>query len=135
MLTKAAMKNNSTVYICNLSYRRDQTGIKNLYSRYGKIKSIKIITDPKTQNSRGMAFVEMENAVHAKLAIDGLNQQVIDGRTLKANYATTPIVKVTRIEKSENLEKENNYIEKQLAKKAQRHARRKPGYLTLKSRS
>lgn len=78
---------NHTVYISNLSYHRDQTGIKNLFSRYGKIKNVTIILDPETKQSKGMAFVEMNTEEEAKLAIAGLNQQVIDGRTLKTNFA------------------------------------------------
>lgn len=77
----------NTVYISNLSYHRDETGIKNLFSRYGKIKNITIILDPSTKKSRGMAFVQMGDANQAKLAIEGLSQQIIDGRTLKARYA------------------------------------------------
>ncbi len=84
MITKAA---NPTVYISNLSYRRDETGIKNLFSRYGKIKNVTIILDPETKQSRGMAFVEMNTLEEAQLAIAGLNQVVIDGRTLKTNFA------------------------------------------------
>jgi transformer-2 protein len=76
-----------TVYISNLSYHRDQTGVKNLFSRYGKIKQVTIILDPVTKQSKGMAFVEMNTAEEAKLAIAGLDKQIIDGRTLKTKYA------------------------------------------------
>lgn len=78
---------NKTVYISNLSYHRDETGIKNLFSRYGKIKNVTIILNPETQKSTGMAFVEMRSTEEAQLAIAGLNQQIIDGRTLKTNFA------------------------------------------------
>jgi RNA recognition motif-containing protein len=80
------IKPNATVYISNLSYERDREGLKILFKRYGSIKFIKIIVDPKTNVSKGMAFVEMSSTEEATKAIDGLDGQVIDGRTVKANY-------------------------------------------------
>jgi RNA recognition motif-containing protein len=79
--------NNKTVYISNLSFHRDQTGIKNLFSRYGKIKNVTIILNSKTKLPTGMAFVEMGTEEQALLAIKGLNEQIIDGRTLKTKFA------------------------------------------------
>jgi len=76
-----------TVYISNLSYQRDQTGIKNLFSRYGKIKNVTIILHTKTQLPTGMAFIEMDTEEQALKAIQVLNNQIIDGRTLKTKFA------------------------------------------------
>lgn len=83
----AKPKVNTTVYVSNLNYKRDEVGIKKLFSRYGKIKNIKIVIDLETEKSRGMAFVEMSTVTEAKAAIEGLNGEVIDGRTLKASWA------------------------------------------------
>ena len=77
-----------TVYISNLSYKRDRYGLKNLFMRYGDVRNIKIIVEPTTNQSRGMAFVEMKTVEQAKAAIAGLNQAIIDGRTTKATWAT-----------------------------------------------
>src|SRR4051794_16727421 len=84
-----SMKNkpNTTIYISNLNYKRDKIGIRNLCSRYGTVLNIKIVVEPQTNQSRGMAFVQMETLEEAKKAIDGLDGEVIDGRTIKANYA------------------------------------------------
>lgn len=80
-------KENTTVYISNLNYKRDEGGIRRLFSRYGSVKKIKLVINQDTDRSKGMAFVEMGTLAHAKAAIAGLNQQLIDGRTLKASYA------------------------------------------------
>lgn len=77
-----------TVYISNLSYTRDRNGLKSLFSYYGDVKNIKIIVEPTTNQSRGMAFVEMKTIAQAQKAIEGLNQRMIDGRTAKATWAT-----------------------------------------------
>lgn len=80
-------KAGKVVYIRNLSYRRDEKGIKFLFSRYGKVKSINIIEDLTTKKSKGYAFVEMFDTSEALSAIKGLDGAIIDGRTLKATEA------------------------------------------------
>ncbi|GEM_PF-903115 len=81
------LKESNTVYLSNLSYTRDRQGIKNLASRYGEVKDINVVIDLDTKISKGMAFIEMGSIEEAKLAIEGLDRQEIDGRTLKASYA------------------------------------------------
>ena len=85
-------KDNSknTVYISNLSYVRDRNGLKSLFSPFGEIKNIKIIVEPATNQSRGMAFIEMSNPAQAQRAIKELDQKIVDGRTVKVKFATPP---------------------------------------------
>jgi RNA recognition motif-containing protein len=120
------MKNkpSSTVYISNLSYKRDRNGLKSLFTRYGKIKHIKIIVEPTTNQSRGMAFVEMNSVEEATLAIEGLDGQVIDGRTVKANFAI-PQKEELKTTLPQKKEKDLDYTSTQLAKKARNDAKRK----------
>jgi RNA recognition motif-containing protein len=120
------MKNrpSATVYISNLSYKRDRNGLKSLFSRYGKIKHIKIIVEPTTNQSRGMAFVEMSSVEEASLAIEGLDGEVIDGRTVKANFAI-PQKEEAKKSPPQKKEKDLDYKSIQLAKKAKNEAKRK----------
>jgi RNA recognition motif-containing protein len=119
-------KPNNTVYISNLSYERDRNGIKSMFLQFGEIKNIKIIVEPATNQSRGMAFVEMSNAAQAKNAIDGLNQKIFDGRTIKVNYATPlKASSVSRIAaKKDEKKKDLSYVTTQMAKKARNDAKR-----------
>lgn len=139
-----SMKNkpNPTVYISNLSYDRDRNGLRSLFSRYGTIKFIKIIVEPKTNQSRGMAFVEMSSVKEATAAIEGLNGQVIDGRTVKANFAV-PLsedlkkkiertAKTSTSDKPLKKDKDLSFKEIQLAKKARNDAKRKSNPLQFK---
>ncbi len=131
------MKNkpSHTVYISNLSYKRDRHGLKNLFSRYGSIKSIKIIVEPKTEQSRGMAFVRMGSIEEATAAIKGLNGEIIDGRTVKANFAIpqNEDFKSSDVkEKKAGKEKDLDFKSTQLAKKARNDARRKSNPLVYK---
>ncbi|OFZ25771.1 MAG: hypothetical protein A2381_03370 [Bdellovibrionales bacterium RIFOXYB1_FULL_37_110] len=76
-----------TVYIGNLNYKRDEEGIKFLFSKYGKVKSVEIIIDPDNDKKLGYAFVRMYRTSEAIKAIKGLNGKIVDGRTLKVSEA------------------------------------------------
>lgn len=136
------MKNkpSTTVYISNLSYERDRNGLKSLFKRYGTIKNIKIIVEPTTNQSRGMAFVEMGSIEEATAAIKDLNGRVIDGRTAKANFAIPQVeerkfypAKVDKkVAPKKKVEKDLDFTSVQLAKKARNEARRKSNPLQFK---
>ena len=79
----------STVYVGNLNYKRDQEGLKKLFSKYGKVQSIKLVMEPGEERSKGIAFVKMRKPEQAQIAVKGLNGALIDGRTLKASLALT----------------------------------------------
>jgi|SRR5690606_33180593 len=119
---------NTTVYLSNLAYSRDRNGIRSLAGPYGKIRDIKIIVDPETNKSKGMAFVEMERFEDAERMIKELNGTVLDRRNLKANWAIPQekkIVPDSDKKKNAKTNKGLNYKEIQLAKKARNDAKRK----------
>jgi len=72
------------LYVGNLSFSSTEESIKDLFSQYGEVTSIKIPTDQMTGKPRGFCFVEMENADEA---INQLNNYTFDGRALKVNIA------------------------------------------------
>lgn len=125
------MKNkpSDTVYLSNLSYKRDKIGIKNLCARYGKIVYIKIVIDPETEKSKGMAFVKMSSVEEATAAIAGLKGVVIDGRTIKANFAVSYAYKP---EDGEAYVKARDFKKTQLAKKERNEKKRKSNPLVYK---
>jgi cold-inducible RNA-binding protein len=72
------------LYVGNLSFGATEDSIKTLFTQYGEVVSVKIITDSMSGRSRGFGFVEMENADDA---IAALNNQQFEGRTLTVNVA------------------------------------------------
>jgi RNA recognition motif-containing protein len=100
---------NNTIYLSNLSYERDRNGIRSLLSSFGRIKNIKIIVEPTTNQSRGMAFVEMNSIDEAKAAIKFLDQKNIDGRTVKARFATA--LRPTSMSKTQETAKRSKDLE------------------------
>ncbi len=81
-------RNDRTVYINNLSYRRNEQGVKELFTPFGFVNTVNILIDPQTGVSKGMAFVEMKTLKGAQNAIEKLNGAVVDGRTVKVRAAT-----------------------------------------------
>lgn len=79
--------NVSTIYVGNMSYSKKEKDIKNIFSKFGEVNFVKLILDPKTRLSKGIAFVQMPDKKVAQRAIQKLNGQQLDGRTLKVSIA------------------------------------------------
>lgn len=75
------------IYVGNLSTNTKEDNLRTLFSEYGNILSIKIITDHYTGLSRGFGFIEMENESEVRNAISSLNGQELDGQNIKVNEA------------------------------------------------
>src|ERR1700752_729272 len=78
------MKN---LYVGNLPHSTTEPDLRNLFSSYGQVDNISIITDRETGRSRGFAFVEMTDSGEAEKAIAALNGTELGGRALKVNEA------------------------------------------------
>ena len=75
------------LYVGNLSYNTTEEGLRNLFSGFGSVASVKIIIDRETNNSKGFGFIEMSSDEEAAAAIAGTNGQEYDGRQLRVNEA------------------------------------------------
>lgn len=75
-----------TIYVGNLAFKANHHDIKNLFSKYGDVHSVRLMTDRETRRSRGYGFVEMDQH-HAESAINALNGGDFMGRSLKVNIA------------------------------------------------
>ncbi|MEM1212672.1 MAG: RNA-binding protein [Planctomycetota bacterium] len=75
------------MYVGNISFRTTEDGLEGLFSNYGEVTEVAIITDRETGRSRGFAFVTMADAEAAKEAIEALNGEEFEGRQLTVNEA------------------------------------------------
>jgi len=75
------------LYVSNLSFHTNETDLESLFSKIGKVTSVKIIMDRETNRSRGFAFVEMASEDEGKKAIEELNGKEIEGRQLSVAVA------------------------------------------------
>ena len=78
---------NKKLYVGSLPFSTTEEELHELFSAYGQIASVRIVTDKFTGMSKGFGFVEMESADDAKKAVDGLNGKALNGRTLIVNEA------------------------------------------------
>ena len=73
------------IYVGNMSYKTTKENLETLFSKFGAVESVKIVTDRETGRAKGFAFVTMDNG--ANEAIEALNGKEFDGRTLRINEA------------------------------------------------
>ena len=75
------------IYVGNMNYRTTEEDISGLFSQYGEVESVKLITDRETGRAKGFGFVVMNDDAAAKEAIEALNEKEYEGRTLRINEA------------------------------------------------
>jgi RNA recognition motif-containing protein len=75
------------MYIGNLAYDVTENDLKNAFSEFGEVSSVKIITDKFSGRPKGFGFVEMPDNSEADQAIKALNGKVLNGRSIKVNQA------------------------------------------------
>ncbi|MEL6252236.1 MAG: RNA-binding protein [Bacteroidota bacterium] len=75
------------IYVGNLAYSVGEQDLERVFSEFGEVVSVKIITDRDTGHSKGFAFVEMGDEDSGSAAIDGLHDQELSGRNLKVSKA------------------------------------------------
>ena len=75
----------TNIYVGNLPFSATAEGIRGLFSAYGAVESVTLITDRETGRLRGFGFVEMASG--ATEAIAALHEKDLDGRLLTVNLA------------------------------------------------
>ena len=73
------------IYVGNLPFSTTEDEVRSLFSAYGEVEKVNLITDRETGRLRGFGFVEMANG--GQEAIEALDQSVLGGRTLTVNEA------------------------------------------------
>ena len=74
------------LFVGNLSWKATEDTLRPVFEAYGKVVSIKIITDH-TGRSKGFCFVEMEGAEDAQNAINNLNEKPHLDRNMRVSLA------------------------------------------------
>lgn len=75
------------IYVGNLSYVTTEDELKDAFSKYGAVTSVRIVTNRFNGKSKGFGFVRMRERSDAERACSALCGQEIGGRKLKANIA------------------------------------------------
>lgn len=75
------------LYVGNFPFSTTEDDLRQMFSAYGAVESVSLVTDRDTGRSRGFGFVEMTNDNEAQAAITGLNGKDTGGRPLTVNEA------------------------------------------------
>lgn len=78
---------NSRLYVGNLDFSTSESELEQLFSGVGSVLSAEVVTNPRTQQSKGFAFVEMGSLQEAKRAVSVLDDKEFMGRRLIVNGA------------------------------------------------
>lgn len=75
------------LYVGNLSYDVSESDLQTLFAEAGAVKSVALIKDKFSGQSKGFAFVEMENQADMQNAISTLNGKEFKNRQLSVSVA------------------------------------------------
>ena len=70
------------IYVGNIAFNATEQDLRDLFSEYGEIESLKIMKDNFTEQSKGFGFIELVNEEDAKKAIATLNGKDFKGKSL-----------------------------------------------------
>ena len=75
------------IYVGQLPYNTTEEELKSMFTEYGEVASLNLITDKFSGQSKGFGFIEMPNNAEADQAIKALNKSMLKGREIKVNQA------------------------------------------------
>ena len=74
------------IYVGNLSYLITEEVLKETFSDFGEVQSVKLIHDLQSGKSKGFGFVEMPD-VDGEDAVQALDESPLNGRNIKVSKA------------------------------------------------
>ncbi len=84
---RAKLKNLKKLFIGNLSESTTEKELQDLFSQFGTVRSLKLVTDIFTGQCKGFGFIGMEGH-EARAAIAGLDGKNFNGNSLKVGFET-----------------------------------------------
>jgi RNA recognition motif-containing protein len=75
------------IYIGNLSHTTTKDSLEALFTEFGEIENVKVISDRFSGRPKGYGFVEMPSNSEADKAIKALNGNHLDGNYIKVKPA------------------------------------------------
>jgi RNA recognition motif-containing protein len=75
-----------SIYVGNLPFTASEDELRDLFTAYGEVESVRLMTDRETGRPRGFGFVKM-GADGAAAAIRALDGKDFGGRNLRVNEA------------------------------------------------
>jgi len=70
------------LYVGNLAYSMTESELETIFSNHGRVKTVKIINDHFTRQSKCFGYIEMQNHKDACKAMEYLHGKTVNDRQL-----------------------------------------------------
>ena len=77
----------TTIFVGNLAFQTTESEVRNVFERYGRVTTVRVMTERASGSPRGFAFVNMPGMEDAEEAIARLNGNSLGGRSMTVNEA------------------------------------------------
>ncbi|KAJ4798489.1 Glycine-rich RNA-binding protein [Rhynchospora pubera] len=75
------------LFIGGLSYGTDDKSLQDAFGNFGNVTEARVITDRETGRSRGFGFVNFDTNEAASSALESMDGQELQGRSIRVSYA------------------------------------------------
>eukprot|EP00049_Salpingoeca_infusionum_P025464 m.19530 g.19530 ORF g.19530 m.19530 type:complete len:464 (+) comp8044_c0_seq1:96-1487(+) len=82
------MSEGCSVFVGNVSWEATEEELREIFSRAGPVKALRLVADPATGKPRGFGFVEYFNPQNAQSAIRNINGELLKGRALRVDESS-----------------------------------------------
>ncbi|KAL5225952.1 hypothetical protein ABZP36_012591 [Zizania latifolia] len=79
----------SKLFVGGLSYDTNETALMDAFSQHGHVIQVKVICHPVTGKSKGYGFLKFASENEAAAALQKMNGEVIDGRSIRVQFANS----------------------------------------------
>ncbi|KAA8645960.1 hypothetical protein EYZ11_011195 [Aspergillus tanneri] len=78
----------SKLFVGGLAWHTTDQTLREGFEKFGPVEEATVVKDHDSFRSRGFGFVRFANAQDAQAAIDAMNDQLFDGRTIRVDKAS-----------------------------------------------
>lgn len=82
-----------TIFVSRLSYKTTKDTIKDIFSKYGKLRRFRLVKDIVTGMPKGYAFIEYESEASAEEAYRLANKMNVDGNVIFVDFECERLLK------------------------------------------
>ena len=97
----------TVLFICQLNGCTTEKDLKEIFQQFGKLISVDIIKDKKSQQSLGYGFIEFETKEDCEYAYEKMKNAIIDDRRIHLDFSQS-IGKFHHQRNNQNERKRNN---------------------------
>jgi len=117
-------KDSAYIFVGNIDHRLTEGDIRTVFEQYGKVVDINRVTDKKTGEPKGFAFIGYEDQRSTVLAVDNFNETQLLGRTLRVDHVRKYKPPKEEEEEEEEDEKAKEKKEKKKRKKEKKELKK-----------